>query len=91
MFGSSLPPVVCRRAYVLFTCVVVFLSSSCVPYVASFSGLFIFDCPSVFANVYLFHDVTNQYINKECQIGVFWLWCLYWDEGGYSCKFSGNI
>ena len=56
----SLPPAVCRRAHVLFTlfvfvCVlmsttycVVFLfcfSSSCVPYVASFSGLPIFDCP----------------------------------------------
>jgi hypothetical protein len=25
--------------------VFLFLSSSCVPYVASFSGLFIFDCP----------------------------------------------
>ena len=54
MFGSSLPPVVCRKAHVLFTlfvCVCVYwcptycvmlvfcLSSSCVPYVASFSRL----------------------------------------------------
>ena len=56
MVGLSLPPVVCRRDHVLFTLFVclrivvsqtyriVFLlcfSSSCVPYVASFSGLFI--------------------------------------------------
>ena len=55
MFGSSLPQVVCRRVHVLFTlfvvsnphCVVFLFcfSSSCVPYVASFSGLSIFDCP----------------------------------------------
>jgi hypothetical protein len=61
MFDSSLPPVVCRRVHVLFTLIVfvcavvsntycvVFLfcfSLSCVPYVASFSRLSIFDCPS---------------------------------------------
>ena len=37
---------------------VVFLfcfSSSCVPYVTSFSGLSIFDCRSVFSNVYSFY------------------------------------
>jgi len=62
MFGSSLPPVVCRKAhecliYVICVCLrivrcntycVVFLfyfSSSCVPNVASFSGLSILDCP----------------------------------------------
>jgi len=60
MFSSSLPPVVCRRADVLFTlfvfaCVVVsntycvvFLfcfSLPCVHYDASFSGLSIFDYP----------------------------------------------
>jgi hypothetical protein len=34
----------------------VFLRSlSCVPYVASFSELSIFDCPSVFSNVYLLY------------------------------------
>ena len=59
-FGSSLHPVVCRRSRVLFTLFVGFLSVvgsntycvvflfgfslSCVPYVASFSGLSIFDC-----------------------------------------------
>ena len=59
MFGSSLPPVVCRRVscfiHVICACLriavsntycVVFLyylSSSCIPYVASFSGLFNFD------------------------------------------------
>ena len=74
MLGSSLPPVVCRRAHVLvtmlgsslppvvciiyvccvFVCVqwcpvhIVFLfcfSSSCLPDVASFTRLSIFDCP----------------------------------------------
>ena len=61
MFGSSLRPVVCRKAHVLFTLFVfvyaivvsntyyvVFLfccSSSCIPNVTSFSGLFIFYCP----------------------------------------------
>ena len=62
MFGSPLPPVVLYEGscliYVICVCLcivvcdtycVVFLFcfySSCVPYVASFSGLFIFDCPS---------------------------------------------
>ena len=60
LFGSSLPPVVCRRTHFVFTlfvfltyktfqhilcCDFVVFSSSCVPYVASFSGLSIFDCP----------------------------------------------
>ena len=57
MFRSSLPPVVCRRADVLFTlfvfvCVqwcrthiLLCFSSSCVPYGAGLSGLSIFDCP----------------------------------------------
>jgi uncharacterized membrane protein YesL len=60
MFSSSLLPVVCRRAHVLFTLFVcwrivvsntycevfvLFVSSSCVPYVTGFSGLSIFDCP----------------------------------------------
>ena len=59
MFGSSLAPVICRMDHVLFTLFVFvcaywcpthigFLfcfSSSYVPYVTSFSGLFIFDCP----------------------------------------------
>jgi hypothetical protein len=59
MFGSSLTQVVCRRVRVLFTlfvfvCIVVSttycvvfllcLSSSCAPYVASFTGFSIFDC-----------------------------------------------
>ena len=59
MFGFS-PPVACRRAHVLFTLFVFaciqwcpthivlcfwILSSTCVPYVASFSGLSIIDCP----------------------------------------------
>ena len=59
MFGWSLPSVVCRRAHdhVLFrlfeffcikwcpTHIVLFFSLSCVPYVASLSGLSIVYCP----------------------------------------------
>ena len=61
MFGSSLPPVVCRRAHVLFMLFVLFVYSGvqhilccvlvlfffvlCTLYVASLSGLSIFDCP----------------------------------------------
>ena len=40
--GSFLPPVICKKALVLFTvlvCILVCFSSSCVPYVASSSGL----------------------------------------------------
>ena len=59
MFSSSLPTVVCRRAHVLFTLfalfanigvqyilcfVFVFFSLSCLSYVASFSGLSMYDC-----------------------------------------------
>jgi len=56
MFGSSLPQIVCL-IYIICVCLhivvsstycVMFLfcfSSSCVPYVASFSGLSFFDCP----------------------------------------------
>jgi hypothetical protein len=62
MFGSSLPPVVCMSAHVLICvclCIVV-CNTYCFcfvfrrlekPYVASFSGLLIFDSPSVFSNV----------------------------------------
>jgi len=60
MFGSSLPPVVCRKAHVqlcLLACICIsycvalcFLfvchrSVFCVPNVASFSGFSILDCP----------------------------------------------
>jgi hypothetical protein len=44
------------RIVVSKTCCVVFLfclSSSCVPYIASFSGLSFLIAPSVFSNVYL--------------------------------------
>ena len=72
MFGSSLPPVVCKRAHCLtyllfvFVCAIVvsntygivflfYFSSSCVPYVASFYGLYILIITSVFSNVYIVH------------------------------------
>jgi hypothetical protein len=60
MFDSSLPPVVCGCAHVYYViygwlCIVVFntyfvvflfcFSTTCVPYVASFSGLSIVYCP----------------------------------------------
>ena len=52
MFGSSLPPVICGRAHVLFVLfahsgvqhILCCFSSYCVPCVASFSGLSIFNC-----------------------------------------------
>jgi len=68
MFDSSLPPVVCRMDHIVFTlfdflrvvvsntyCVVFLLclSSSCVPCIASFSGISIFVGPSIFSNVYI--------------------------------------
>jgi hypothetical protein len=59
MFGSSLPPFVCRRAHVLFTLFVLFLfcfSLFCVPYIASFSVLSIFDC-------HLWYSLTFIYIH----------------------------
>ena len=81
MMGSSLSPVVCRRADLLFTlfvfvyivsivvshtyCVVFLLclSSSCVPYVASFSSFFIFIASSVLSNVYF-----GLYFSYACEI-----------------------
>ena len=82
MFWSSLPPVVCRRPHVLFTlfvfvcntyCVVFLLlfcfSSSCLPYVASFTGLSILDCPSIFSNVYLL-EISADPGTKLNQIGT---------------------
>jgi len=61
MFGSSLSPVVCKRVscfiYVICVCLRIVMSNtycvmflfcvslSCVPYVASFSGFSIVDCP----------------------------------------------
>jgi hypothetical protein len=64
--SSSLPPIICRRVHVLFTLFVLFAYSGVqhilccafilfvfvLPNVASFSGLSIFDCPSVFSYVY---------------------------------------
>ena len=86
MFGSSLPPNVCRRAYVLctlFVCVcvklcpthiVLFLfcfSSSCVPYVASFSGLSIIWLLRRYSLTFIYNSsvrkwvyYTNVYCNK---------------------------
>jgi hypothetical protein len=69
MFGSSLPPVV----HVLFTLFVVAhivvsnayyvvflfcLSSSCVPYVISFSGLSKFDCVFVILSVTFIYNIS---------------------------------
>jgi len=69
MFGSSLPSVVCRRTHVLITlfvclhivvsntyCVVFLLCfpTSCVLYVAKFSGLSIVGCPFGIPYVNLF-------------------------------------
>ena len=75
MFGSSLPPVVCKGTRVLFTlfvfvCAIVVSNTyyvvyfiffclrleSCVPNVASFSGLSIVDFVSVFSNSYVYNN-----------------------------------
>ena len=40
-------------------CVVLYFPPACVPHVASFSGLSIVDCPSVFSNEYLVYDNCN--------------------------------
>jgi hypothetical protein len=48
-FSSSCVPYVASFSELFLLC----FSSSCVPYVASFSGLSIFDCISVFSNIYL--------------------------------------
>jgi hypothetical protein len=44
MFVSSLPPVVCRMAHVLFKCLFVYSGANTYR-LASFSGQSIFDCP----------------------------------------------
>ena len=72
MLGSSLSPVVCRRGHVwytlfVFVCVwwwrVVFLlclSSFCVRYVASFSGLSIFDYTfGVLKRLFMHYPITK--------------------------------
>ena len=52
-----------------FICFVCFRPVSCVPNVASFSGLFILDCPSVFSNVYWFYLVEQIWRKRfECEI-----------------------
>ena len=50
---------VCGVQHIL-CCVFVCLSSSCVPYVASFSGLFIVIATSVLSNVYLVRFSKKQ-------------------------------
>jgi len=47
-------------------CFVLGVSSSCVPYVASFSGLSIFDCPSIFSNVYLIIKQHKKTKRDDC-------------------------
>jgi hypothetical protein len=72
--SSSLPPIICRRVHVLFTLFVLFAYSGVqhilccafvlfvfvLPNVASFSGLSIFDCPSVFSYVYCSWTINWQ-------------------------------
>ena len=78
MFGSSLPPVFvggrvsCLRYLCLFAhsgvhhilcCVVFCFSSSCVPYVASFSGLSFFDCSFDFLeNLFLWFTTVLDFM-----------------------------
>ena len=79
MFGSSLPPVVCRRDHVLRylwlfahssvsnTYCVVGFDLFVFVYVANFSGLSIFDCPSVFSKfIYSFSELSIF----DCPFGI---------------------
>ena len=62
---------VCLRIVLSYTYCVVFLfclSSSWVPYVVNFSGLFILIAPSVLSNVYFMHISTNF----KCQFYFHW-------------------
>ena len=80
MFGSSLPPVVCRRAHVLHTFFVFAYMWWCPTHIAlcvfflSMLPVFL-DCPfliapSVFTNVYLFIDNTcrRKRISEHSQV-----------------------
>jgi hypothetical protein len=77
---------VCLRIVLAYTYCVVFLfclSSSWVPYVVNFSGLFILIAPSVLSNVYFMHISTNfkcqfnfnSYLNsiKVCTTQFSWI------------------
>jgi hypothetical protein len=75
MFGSSLPPVVCRRSHVLFTLFVsacawwcpahsaLCFTLSCAPYVTSFSGLSssCVLCTLCYQFLKIIADLTGQY------------------------------
>ena len=51
-------------SYLRFVCCVLFsLSSSCVPFVASFSALYIFDCP--FGILYRLFNTDNTYVSDN--------------------------
>ena len=90
MFGSSLPSVVCREGsclvYVVCACLHVVVSGSryvvymlcfslsCVPCVASLSGLPIFDFPSVFSDVYCFFILVIYTVNQVHHGNIVCLW-----------------
>jgi len=52
----------------ILCCVFVLFISSCVPYVASFSGLYIFIAPLVFSNVYIEEEtnIEKHMHSKQC-------------------------
>jgi hypothetical protein len=81
MFGSSLPPVVCRRTLYLrylcldahhgvqhmLCCVLFCLCSSCVTYVTSSSGLSIFNCPfGILYRLFIKMPVSSQDTELSC-------------------------
>jgi hypothetical protein len=58
---------------------------SCVPYVVSFSGLSIFDCPLVFPNVYL----SCVLYTLCCQVlGIVYFWLPLWYSLTFICLVS---
>ena len=72
MLGSSLPPIICGRNHVLFELFVFVYVYGCPTHiVASFSGLSIFDSPSVFSNIYL--QAGSEML---LLLFVFWYWYL---------------
>jgi len=85
IFGSSLPPVVCWRAqilYLLYLCLFVYsgVQQYCViflhlvPYVASFPGLSVFDLPLRYTLMFILMQRVFSLANEGCQICSWHAW-----------------
>ena len=91
MFSSSLPPVVCRRAHVLFM-LIVFVSYSCVLHIlccvfvlfvfvlcTRFSGLSIFDC-LWYSLTFIHHAMKNHHSNIVKHLFVVDIELFSWNQ-----------